>query len=261
MRLKGNTIFITGGASGIGRGFAEAFHKLGNQVIIAGRRRRRLDAVVAANPGMAAIELDITDPASIDGVARRLIREYPDVNVLINNAGVMQADRAAGKIDDTLLLDTINTNLIGSIRMTSALIEHLKTKDGAVVAYTGSVLGFVPLALTAVYSSTKAALHSYALSQRFMLRDSTVRVIEIVPPWVRTELMNSQDAQQAMPINQFISEAIQALGTNADEIVIDAAKPMRDNVGAAEHAFVSTFNERWMANFKESPTFDEESGG
>jgi uncharacterized oxidoreductase len=261
MRIKGNTIFITGGGSGIGRGFAEAFHKLGNQVIIAGRRRKRLDAVVAANPGMAALELDIADPASIDSAARHLIREYPDVNVLINNAGIMQPDRAADKIDDGLLLDTINTNLIGSIRMTSALIEHLKTKDGAVVAYTSSVLGFVPLALTAVYSSTKAALHSYALSQRFMLRDSTVRVVEIVPPWVRTELMNSQDAEQAMPIHQFIGEAIRALETNADEIVVDAAKPQRGNVGASEHAFVTTFNERWLTKFSESPAFDELSGG
>ncbi|HTB67821.1 MAG TPA: SDR family NAD(P)-dependent oxidoreductase [Steroidobacteraceae bacterium] len=261
MRLKGNTIFITGGGSGIGRGFAEAFHKLGNQVIIAGRRRKRLDAVVAANPGMAALELDIGDPASIESVARRLIREYPDVNVLINNAGIMQVDRTAGRLDDALLLETVNTNLIGSIRMTSALIEHLKMKDGAVVAYTSSVLGFVPLALTAVYSATKAALHSYALSQRFMLRDSTVRVIEIVPPWVRTELMNSQEAEQAMPINQFIGEAIRALGTNADEIVIDAAKPLRGNVGPGEHAFVGTFNERWLANFSESPVFDEASGG
>ncbi len=172
MKLKGNTIFITGGGSGIGRGLAEALHKLGNKVIIAGRRRRHLDAVVAANPGMAALELDIADSASIDRAAKQLIKEHPDLNVLINNAGIMQPDQAAGKIDDAVLLATVNTNLIGSIRMTSALIEHLKTKDGAVVAYTSSVLGFVPLAVTSVYSSTKAALHSSALSQRFMLRDT-----------------------------------------------------------------------------------------
>jgi uncharacterized oxidoreductase len=135
--------------------------------------------------------------------------------------------------------------------MTSALIEHLKTKDGAVVAYTSSVLGFVPLAVTAVYSSTKAALHSYALSQRFMLRDTKVRVVEIAPPWVRTELMNSQEAEQAMPLDQFIAEAIAVLGTDANEIVVAAAKPLRDNAGAAEHAFVDAFNAHMLSLFSE----------
>jgi uncharacterized oxidoreductase len=247
MKLKGNTIFITGGGSGIGRGLAEALNKLGNRVIVAGRRRGHLDAVVSANPGMAAIELDIADPASIDRAAKKLIAEHPDVNVLINNAGIMQPDQAAGKIDDALLLATVNTNLIGPIRMTSALIEHLKTKDDAVVAYTSSALGFVPLAFTAVYSSTKAALHSYALSQRFMLRDTKVRALEIAPPWVRTELMNSQEAAQAMPLNQFIAEAIKTLGTDANEIIVDAAKPMRDNAGPAEHTFINAFNTHMLS--------------
>jgi uncharacterized oxidoreductase len=249
MKLKDNTIFITGGGSGIGRGLAEALHRLGNKVIIAGRRRKHLETVVAANPGMAALELDIADPDSIDRVAKRLITEHPDLNVLINNAGIMQPDQAAGKVDDALLLATINTNLIGPIHMTSSLIEHLKTKEGAVVAYTNSVLGFVPLAATAVYSSTKAALHSYALSQRFMLRDTGVRVLEIVPPWVRTELMNSQEAEQAMPLNQFIAEAIKVLGTDANEIVIEAAKPMRNNAGPGEHAFVNDFNAYMLSLF------------
>src|SRR6202035_1389893 len=162
------------------------------------------------------------------------------------------ADRAGAKMDDGLLLATVNTNLIGSIRMTSALIEHLKTKQNAVVAYTGSVLGFVPLALTAVYSSTKAALHSYALSQRFMLRGTKVRVLEIVPPWVRTELMNSQEAEQAMPLDQFIAEAIAVLGSDANEIVVAGAKPMRDNAGPAEHAFVDAFNAHMLSLFSEA---------
>src|ERR1700720_502330 len=254
MKLKGNTIFITGGGSGIGRGLAEALHKLGNRVIIAGRRRGHLDAVVTAYPGIAAIELDIADPASIDRAAKKLLAEHPDVNVLINNAGVMQPDQAAGRIDDALLLATVNTNLIGPIRMTSALIEHLKTKDYAVVAYTSSVLGFVPLAFTAVYSSTKAALHTYALSQRFMLRDTTVRVIEIAPPWVRTELMNSQEAEQAMPLDQFISEAIKVLGTEADEIIVEAAKPLRNNPGPGEHALVNGFNAHMLSLFAAQPS-------
>jgi len=249
MKLSGNTVFITGGGSGIGRGLAEALHKLGNNVIIAGRRRSRLEAVVAANPGMEAVEIDITDPTSVHQVAARLIAEHPDLNVLVNNAGIMLPDAAAGRLDDPLMVATIATNLMGPIRMTSALIEHLKGKPDAVVAYTSSVLGFVPLAATAVYSSTKAALHSYILSQRFLLRDTTVRVLEIAPPWVRTELMNSQEAEQAMPLEQFIEETIAVLETDADEILIDAAKPLRANVGPNERSLVNGFNTQMMAIF------------
>jgi uncharacterized oxidoreductase len=138
---------------------------------------------------------------------------------------------------------------MGSIRMTSALIEHLKGKSGAVVAYTSSVLGFVPLAATAVYSATKAAIHSYVLSQRFMLKDTPVRVLEIIPPWVRTELMNSQDTKQAMPLEQFIEETIAVLGTDADEILVDAARPLRINAGPNEHGLVNGFNSQMMAIF------------
>ena len=247
MELTGNTIFITGGGSGIGRGLAEALHKRGNKVIISGRRRSHLDEVVAVNPGMAAVELDITDPASIERVAAKLIEDFPDLNVLFNNAGVMLPDQASGKVDETVMLSHITTNLMGPIRMTSALIDHLKTKKDAAVAYTSSVLAFVPLAPTAVYSATKAAVHSYVLSQRFMLRDTTVRVLEIAPPWVRTDLMNSREAEQAMPLDAFIDETMTVLGTDTNEILVEGAKLFRGNPGASEHDLVNGFNTQMMA--------------
>ena len=249
MKLSGNTIFITGGGSGIGRGLAEAFHRHGNKVIISGRRRANLNEVVAANPGMEAVELDITDPASISAVAAKLVADHPDLNVLINNAGIMQPDQAAGRIDDKILVDTITTNLVGPIRMTSALVEHLKTKEDAVIAYTSSVLGFVPMAVTAVYSATKAALHSYALSQRFMLKDTGVRVLEIAPPWVRTDLMNSREAEEAMPLDEFITETMAVFGTDADEILVEGAKAFRANPGPNEHALVNGFNQHVLEIF------------
>jgi uncharacterized oxidoreductase len=247
MKLTGNTIFITGGGSGIGRGLAEALHARGNKVIISGRRRANLDEVVAAHPGMQAVELDVTDPTSIDAVAARLIADHPDLNVLINNAGIMLPDRAAGRIDDKLLVDTVATNLVGPIRMTGALVDHLKRKQDAVIAYTSSVLGFVPMAVTAVYSATKAAIHSYALSQRFLLKDAGVRVLEIAPPWVRTDLMNSREAEQAMPLDQFIAEAMVLLGSDAAEIVVNGARAFRDNAGPNEHALVDGFNQQAFA--------------
>ena len=247
MKLTGNTIFITGGGSGIGRGLAEALHKRGNKVIISGRRRSHLDEVVAANPGMAAVELDITDPASIERVSAKLIADFPDLNVLFNNAGVMLPDQAGGKVDETVMVSHITTNLMGPIRMTSALIDHLKTKKDAAVAYTSSVLAFVPLAPTAVYSATKAAVHSYVLSQRFMLRDTTVRVLEIAPPWVRTDLMNSREAEQAMPLDAFVDETMTVLGTDANEILVEGAKLFRGNPGPSEHDLVNGFNTQMMA--------------
>jgi uncharacterized oxidoreductase len=243
MKLTGNTIFITGGTSGIGRGLAEAFHKRGNKVIISGRRRSHLDEVVKSNLGMVAVELDVTDRASIDRVAARLIADHPNLNVLFNNAGIMLPDQAAGRMDDKLMVDIITTNLMGPIRMTSALVEHLKGKKDAAIVYTSSVLGFVPMSPTAVYSATKAAIHSYALSQRFLLKSSGIRVLEMAPPWVRTDLMNSREAEEAMPLDQFITETMAAFGTDADEILDEGAKAFRSNAGPNEHALVNNFNE------------------
>ena len=99
MKLTENTIFITGGGSGIGRGLAEAFHKLGNKVIIGGRRKRHLAETLRANPGMESVELDVADPANIAAVARDLIARYPKLNVLVNNAGIMHIDDVSGPID------------------------------------------------------------------------------------------------------------------------------------------------------------------
>ena len=245
MELTGNTIFITGGGSGIGRALAEALHQRGNKVIISGRRKANLEATIEANPGMDSIELDIADPASIGRVSAELISRYPKLNILINNAGIMQVDDVAGYVDDELISSTITTNLIGPIRLTGSLIEHLKKQESAAVLNVSSVLGFVPMAVAAVYSSTKAALHSYSQSLRFKLRKTRVRVLEVIPPWVRTELLNSSEEPRAMPLDEFLQETMEALATDADEIMVARATFLRNQVGPNESAFVNIFNERF----------------
>ena len=243
MKLTGNTIFITGGASGIGRGLAEALHKLGNQVIISGRRQSQLDATTRANPGMASLQLDIEDPDSIAAVRKQLMGQFPSLNVLINNAGIMQIDDAAGGIDDGLLVSTVTTNLLGPIRLTAALLDHLKEQASAVIIYNTSVLAYVPLAFAAVYSATKAALHSFALSQRYKLKETSVSVLEIAPPWVQTDLLGSNNETRAMPLAEFIEETIRVLGTDAHEILVERAKPLRNNPGPNEGEFITEFND------------------
>jgi len=247
MKLEGNTIFITGGGSGIGRALAEALHQRGNKVIISGRRKTHLAKTVEANPGMESIELDIADPTSVHRVANELIMKYPTLNVLINNAGIMQIDNASAEIDDELITSTITTNLIGPVRLTGALIEHLKRQESGTVLFVSSVLGFTPMAMTAVYSSTKAAIHSYAQSLRFKLRHSSVSVLEIIPPWVRTELLNSSEEPRAMPLDEFLQGTMDALATDAHEIMVPRAKFLREQAGPNEAAFVTSFNEQLEA--------------
>ena len=244
MKLNGNTILITGGGSGIGRALAEALHKLGNQVIISGRRAGHLAETTKANPGMESIELDVSNPESIRRAAEVLLVRYPALNVLINNAGIMEIDDASTLIDDDLISRTITTNLMGPIRLTSALIEHIKKQESAAILIVSSVLGFTPMAMTAVYSSTKAALHSYSQSLRFKLRHSSVRVLEVIPPWVRTELLNSSEEPRAMPLDEFIRDTMDALATDADEIMVSRARFLRDQQGSQEASFVNSFNEQ-----------------
>jgi uncharacterized oxidoreductase len=155
----------------------------------------------------------------------------------------MQIDNAAGVIEEDLLTSTVTTNLLGPIRMTSALIEHLKKQESAAVINVSSVLGFVPLAMSAVYSSTKAALHSYTLSLRYTLSGSSVKVLEIAPPWVQTDLLNSNEEPRAMPLAPFIAETIKVLGTDSDEIVVEQAAMLRNNPGPGEGTFVKQFND------------------
>lgn len=248
MKTTGNTIFITGGTSGIGRGLAEAFHKLGNKVIIAGRRKALLDDVSAVNPGIEGVELDINDINDIDRVGKHLIARYPSLNVLINNAGIMPFDDVSGLVDDDVSRRIIETNLLGPIRMTSALIEHLKSQPEATIINNTSVLAFVPLASNAVYSATKAALHSFSMSQRFMLRDTNVKVQEIAPPWVDTDLVKKSGDPRAMPLDIFIAKTMKGLESDDPEIYVDEIAALRDNPGSKEHAFVHGFNQSLAEN-------------
>jgi uncharacterized oxidoreductase len=206
VRLSGNTILVTGGGSGIGRELAREFHQLGNKVIVAGRRLDALREVTDALPGMSAVRLDVADPVDIRRTAAQLLADHPDLNVLINNAGIMVAE---DKIDLAVAEATVQSNLLGPIRLTAALLPHLLSRPGAAIVNVSSGLAFVPLAFTPTYCATKAAIHSWSVSLREQLRGGPVEVIEIIPPGVQTELQPGLSTNpKAMPLDAFIAETM-----------------------------------------------------
>jgi uncharacterized oxidoreductase len=225
MKTHGNTILITGGGTGIGRGLAESFHKLGNQVIVAGRRKQALDETTAANPGMISVTLDVGDATGIAAFANRVASGFPSLNVLINNAGIMRAERFERQ-DVTIAESIVATNLLGPIRLTAALLPHLGKQPYSAIMNVSSGLAFVPLAMTPTYCATKAAIHSYTQSLRYQLQGTATEVLELVPPYVATDLMGRASDPRAMPLNQFIAEVMDILTKQpeAKEIYVENVK-------------------------------------
>ncbi len=231
MKISGNTILITGGGSGIGRALAEALHAKGNKVVIAGRREAVLDAVTAANPGMESMLLDIQDEADIAGFARQAVERFPSLNAVINNAGIMKPENVPAADNLAIAEQTIATNLLGPIRLTTALLPHFLQQPRATVLTVSSGLAFVPLAVTPTYSATKAAIHSWSIGLREQLKHTSVEVMEIAPPYVQTELMGAQQAVDpaAMPLADFTAEVMAILETRPEavEVIVERCKPLR----------------------------------
>jgi len=234
MNLTGNTILITGAGSGIGLALAEEFARMENQVIVAARSPEKLK--VAEQRGLATIQADVSDAGSIQALATRVMQEFPQTNVVIHNAAISKREDLVQGGDSTLQEETVATNLLGPMRLTNALMPHLLQQRSAAILIVSSGLAFVPSAFVPTYSATKAALHSYAQSLRFQLRRTSIRVIEIAPPYVQTQLGGRSQATDpnAMPLRDFISEVMQILNSDphVDEVLVKRVLPHRY---AAEH--------------------------
>ncbi len=222
MNLSTDTILITGGSAGIGRAFAEAIHARGARVIITGRNEAALKAVVAANPGMAWYALDMQDAAALRAFAARVTAEHPSLNAVVNNAGIMTAEDV---IDLEVAEATIATNLLGPIRLTAALLPHLRAKASATVVTVSSGLAFVPLAATPAYSATKAAIHSWSQSLRAQLAGTAIKVVDWAPPAVATDLMPGHvQNPNSMPLADFIRESVALFEAGHDYVQVERVK-------------------------------------
>ncbi|WP_285359980.1 SDR family NAD(P)-dependent oxidoreductase [Pseudomonas sp. fls2-241-TYG-175] len=229
MNGTGNTILVTGSTSGIGLGLALRLHKAGNKVIVAGRRKEILDDITSQHPGIDSVVLDVSSPESIQQATDVLASSHPDLNVLINSAGIMHWEDLTDPAYLGTAEDIVTTNLLGTIRMVYALTPRLLKQPHATIINVSSALAFVPLPATATYSATKAAVHSFTQSLRVQLADSSVEVIELAPPGVRTSLLGQENDERAMPLEEFLDEifALLKIKPTPSELVVERAKGLR----------------------------------
>ncbi len=232
MNLTGRTVLITGGGTGLGSGLAAAFHAKGNKVIITGRREKVIQEFAARHPGMEDITADVAQEGDVQRLFRQVSEKHPDLDVLINNAGIMQwPDFTKLETLDDRLFDEIEINLKGLIRMTAAFLPLLSKQKEAALVNISSGLAYMPLAISPIYCSTKAAIHSFSMALRHQLRNSPVKVLEIAPPGVESDLGKTDGAAQRdyprMKLDAFVKETMKALESGKAEMPIGQSKMLR----------------------------------
>lgn len=244
MKLSGNTILITGGGSGIGLALAEEFARLDNQVIVAGRSPQKLE--IAARKGLKTATADMSDSASIENLAEQVIKDFPALNVVIHNAGISRIENLLEGGDSKIEEEIIATNLLGPMRLTNALLPHLLTQETGAIMTVSSGLAFLPNAQAPTYSATKAAIHSYSQSLRYQLKDTAIEVIELPPPYVRTNLLGDRQANDphAMPLKDFILEVMQILKEQpeVEEILVNRVRELRFSAEGGGENYEALFN-------------------
>ncbi|MER7171429.1 SDR family oxidoreductase [Streptomyces mesophilus] len=231
MDISGNTIFIPGATSGIGLALALRLKDKGNTVIVGGRRTALLEQIKQDHPGIDAVRIDTADPESIAAAAETVLTRHPELNVLVPMAGIMQVEDWHRPESFLATAEAVvTTNLLGPVRLIAAFVDHLQKQPAATILTVSSGLAFAPLAATPSYNATKAAIHMLSESIRLQLADTTVRIVELQPPAVRTELMPGQETSEwAMPLDEFVDEVMTLLETQPDarEIQVERVKFLR----------------------------------
>jgi short-subunit dehydrogenase involved in D-alanine esterification of teichoic acids len=247
MDISGNTVFIPGATSGIGLALALELQARRNTVIIGGRRADLLEQIAADHPGIDTVQIDTTDAASIEAAAKEVLARHPGLNVLVTMAGIMRVEdwRDPGAFLASAE-SVIATNVLGPIRLIAAFIEHLQAQPDATIVTVSSGLAFAPLAITPSYNASKAAIHMLSESIRLQLADTTVKVVELEPPAVRTTLLPSQEnSEVAMPLEEFVAEVVALLESQPDakEIQVERVKFLRyGEVRGDYHQVVAMLN-------------------
>jgi uncharacterized oxidoreductase len=233
MKISGNTILITGGATGIGFALAEAFVHAGNEVIVCGRRESKLIEAKRKLPDIQIRICDVSKEAERKSLYQWGTTSFPALNVLINNAGIQRTIDFHQGIADLLSGEAeIEINLTALIHLSAYFIPHLSKRKDAAIINVSSGLGFIPLAIMPVYCATKAAVHSFSLSLRHQLKATSIRVFEIIPPTVDTELdkgarADRRQTDRGIPPSEVAQATLNAIETEQYEVAVGRAEGLR----------------------------------
>ena len=234
MRLTGNTILITGGSSGIGLGLASELIQRGNTVIVTGRDQAALDAARAKTPGLNVFGSDASDPQAIRELYEKVTVQFPHLNILINNAGIMRRidlNAPVPRLEE--LTREIEVDLNGVIWMTSQFLPHLKEMKNAAIVNVSSGLAYVPLPISPIYCAAKAGVHAYTRSLRVQLKRTNVEVFELAPPGVDTPLLRRDFSTddiggvKPMPVETLVAYAISGIERGTPEIAPGSSSSLR----------------------------------
>jgi short-subunit dehydrogenase involved in D-alanine esterification of teichoic acids len=200
MRVDGRTVLITGGSAGIGLATAEAFRAAGSEVIICGRDAARLQQAREIVPGIQAVRCDLARDEEIERLVATVRQDFPTLSILVNNAGVLHTnDVLAGTGGHQWITDEVRVNLIAPMALTSLLLPILQQQESSAIVIVSSGLALTPLASAPVYSATKAALHSFSHALRYRLNGTSVKVVEVLPPFVDTGMTRGLTAPKIAP--------------------------------------------------------------
>jgi uncharacterized oxidoreductase len=241
MELSNRTVLVTGGTSGIGLGIAESFLRSKSKVIVCGRNKDKLSTVKDKFPDIIVLPCDVGNASQRKKLAEEVLRRFPSLDILVNNAGIQRyIDLKKGYDELKSGEDEIAINFIAPVELTSLFIGHLMKRPSAAIINVSSGLGFMPMPNTPVYSATKAAIHTYSLVLRQQLKDTSVKVIEIVPPMVDTDL--NKEGRNAVhlkfrgiSVSEYIQTVMKGIENDSDTIFhADRQRVMTEPRGESE---------------------------
>ncbi|APX72349.1 SDR family NAD(P)-dependent oxidoreductase [Companilactobacillus allii] len=258
MKLNNNTILVTGGTSGIGLSFALRLMNMNNNVIIVGRSQKKIDKLLNEHPKLSGIAADISDPLDVQILTDKIKKDFPDLNIVLNSAGIMrQYDLFDENLPITELTAEIQTNLNGTIYITKSLLPILRKQNESMIVNISSLLSLLPVSDSPIYSATKAGIHMYTVALREQVRFSgaNIHIVELLPPLVTETNLTTQYDNAVLtkiissPLSKLVDAGIKGMEKNKPQIDVGFTKLLRQLMKVTPNLITHTWGKQTLTAF------------